>query len=180
MNNLFYVGLIALAIFLFSRDFGKTKGFVLQKILHVFIILFLFITNLTAFKNFFAIIRNFKTFSEWSLTAKIEYLPIELSFLITFLSNTLSVMVYVLAFGLLSRVKLARKIIIWIIPFHVILMLPLLHFFYLHRYHTLEQVVAFWIITSFLLGYIGVFFIYKSSFMKKFFDAKNSPPSSSK
>lgn len=174
MGYLFHLSFITIGVWLIIRDFKLTKGFKTQKLIHVFAILFILFTNIGAFSNLFAIVRNFETFNEWSIYSKIEYFPNSVRFVLSFFSSLLSVILYVFAFGMLSRGDFSRKIIIWIIPVKTLLTLPLIHYLYHYNYNNLEQVVAFWVMIVILSINIGIFFLYRSSYIRSFFDAKNT------
>ena len=172
MNYLFYLFPLIFGLFLITKDFRITSGYKSQKYIHIFSILFIFLTNITAFKNLFAVVRNLKTFAEWSMYAKIEYLPLEIGMLISLVSSLLSVLLYVIAFGMLVRGDFSRKLLIWIIPINTILSIPLIVHMYRNNYSSLEQIFSFWVTISIFIVYIGIFFLYRSEFMKSFFNAK--------
>ncbi len=172
MNYIFYLFPLIFGILLITKDFRITSGYKFQKYIHIFSILFIFLTNITAFRNLFAVVRNFKTFAEWSIYAKIEYLPLEIGLLISFISSLISALLYVIAFGMLVRSDFSRKLLIWVIPIKTILSFPIIHYIYRNNYNSLEQIVSFWVVISIFITYIGLIFLYRSEFMKSFFNAK--------
>jgi hypothetical protein len=176
MNYLFYLLPLIFGVLLIKKDFRITSGYKSQKYIHIFSILFVFLTNVTAFRNLFAVVRNFNTFAEWSIYAKIEYLPIEIGMFISFVSSLLNVLLYVIAFGMLARGDFSRKLLIWVIPINTVLSFPIIAYMYRNNYSSLEQIVSFWVTISIFLVYIGLFFLYRSEFMKSFFNAKKKIP----
>lgn len=174
MGSLFYISLLIIAAWSLHKDYRKTHGFLPQKIQHVFIIFFLFVTNIDAFNTFFSFIRNYKSFSEWSMTAQLEYMPIALSFMLTLVLRILAMSIYVLSFTLLVRADFARITLIWIIPFYILTMLPSLHLAYLNSFNSEAGSLAFGVVASFLAIYAIIFFVYKGEKMKRFFHAKKN------
>jgi hypothetical protein len=172
MNYLFYFLPLIFGVLLITKDFKINSGYKSQKYIHIFSLLFIFLTNITAFRNLFAFVRNFKTFTEWSVYANIEYLPIEIGVLISFLSSLLNALLYVIAFGMLARSDFSRKLLIWVIPFNTVLSFPIIDYMYRNNYSSLEQIVSFWVTIIIFIVYIGLFFLYRSEFMKSFFNAK--------
>lgn len=172
MKYLFYILPLIIGVLFIKKDYRITSGYKSQKYIHIFSILFIFLTNITAFRNLFAVARNFKTFAEWSMYAKIEYLPIEIGMLISFVSNLIGVFLYVIAFGMLVRGNFSRKLVIWVIPIKIVISFPIIHYMYRNNYSSLEQIVSFWVTISIFIVYIGIFFLYRSEFMKSFFNAK--------
>jgi len=174
MKYLFYMLPLIIGVLFINKDYRINSGYKYQKYIHIFSILFIFLTNITAFRNLFAFVRNFKTFAEWSMYAKIEYLPIEIGMFISFVSNLLNVLLYVIAFGMLARGDFSRKFMIWVIPINTVLSFPIIHYMYRNNYSSLEQIVSFWVTISIFIVYIGLFFLYRSEFMKSFFNAKKN------
>jgi len=172
MKYLFYVSILIFSVSFITKEYRITKGFISQKIIHVFSILFIFLTNITAFRNLFAVIKNYKTFSDWNIYAIIEYLPFEIGLFISFISSLLSVMLYVIAFGMLARGDFSRKLLVWIIPIKTVLSFPIIHHIYRNHYNSLEQIISFWFVICMIIIYIGLFILYRSEFMKSFFNAK--------
>jgi hypothetical protein len=174
MGSIFYLGLLVIAVWSLYRDFIKTQGYVFQKVLHVFFIFFLFTTNATVFKSFINLIRNYQTFSEWSILTQIEYMPVKVAFLNSIASQILGITIYALTFALLVRANFARKIIVWVLPFYILLQLPLLHYKYMTRMNSEYGMVVIGVLGVFLAFYTMIFFVYRGKKMREFFHAKRS------
>jgi hypothetical protein len=173
MKYLFYISIIVIGAILITKDYRNTKGFRYQKVLHVLTILFIFITNIKAFSNLFAVLRNYKTYSEWSrIYTQIEYLPDELGLLLSFISSILGSILYVTAFGLLVRGNFSRKLVGLVAPLQALFGLPMIHYLFLHYQNNLQQTITTWVVIIINLTYLGLFFLYRSEFMKSFFEAK--------
>lgn len=177
MVYIFYISILVLGVLFIIKDYRTTKGFMNQKIIHIFSILFIFLINITAFRNLFAVVRNYKTYSEWSIHAQIDYLPDEIGLAISFFQSLIGAILYVSAFGLLVRGNFSRRLVIWVIPITILLSLPIIHHKYHNNYNSLEQIIGFWVAIIFYLTLIGIFFLYRSMFMKSFFVAKKQQTS---
>ena len=169
MGSIFYIGILAFAIWRLYKDFNKTQGYVFQKIQHVFFIFILFSSNLWAFQNFFRFIRNYQTYSEWNITTQLSYIPENIGFAVDISSSITGMIIYVLSFALLARADFARIIVLWVIPFHILVRLPVAHYIYLFEFDTDNGVMKFWVVVSFLAIYALIFFAYNGKKMKQFF-----------
>jgi hypothetical protein len=175
MKDIFYIGVFVFAVWRLYIDFNKIEGFKIEKTLHVFFIAFLFSSNSWEFRIFFNAIRNYDTFSEWSTLVLLDYIPLAVTFVIHVMGRISGMILYVMSFALLARADFARKIVVWTIPFFILLDLPTAHYIYLFEIHTEYRIQNLWIFFSFnaILAIIG--FLYNSKMMKKFFSAgKNS------
>lgn len=174
MSYLFYISVIVVCFLLLKRDYITTRGYLSQKVIHVFTITFILFTNFTAFRNLFAIIKHFDAYSEWNIYSQVENFPQSIGLTLSLISCLLGVISYVSAFGLLSRANFSRIIIIWIIPFIIILRIPIIQSLYKNNYNSLEQIITFWVLIVVLAIYLGIFFLYNSKYIKSFFYAKKT------
>ncbi len=172
MNNLYNISLAFIFLFLINKDFRATKGYIWQKILHALSAFILLSSNLTAFRGIVSILSNYSTFSERNMYARIDYLPHDIGFAISLLSSLLGFVLFVSAFGLLVRGKYSRGIVVWIAPTQVLIGIPIRHYLIINYQNTLEQMLTTWIMIIVSVIYIGLSFLYRSNFMKSFFDAK--------
>lgn len=174
MGSIFYIGILAFAIWRLYKDFNKTQGYVFQKIQHVLFIFILFSSNVWSFRNFFSFIRNYQTYAEWNTIVQLEYMPVVVAFLFSITSSITGMIIYVLSFALLARADFAKIIVLWVIPFHILVRLPVAHYIYLFEFETENGVMKFWVVTSFLAIYALIFFVYKGERMKQFFEARKN------
>lgn len=174
MSSLFYIALLAFAVWRLNKDFNKIHGYVFQKIQHVFFIFILFLTNISSFRNFFRFIREYQTYSDWNTIVNLEYMPVVVAYLFTISSSITGMVIYVLSFALLARADFARKIVLWVIPFYVLVRLPVVHYVYLFEFNTERGVMKFWVGVSLMIVYAIIFFAYNGKKMKQFFHAGRS------
>lgn len=171
---MFYIGILAFAIWRLYKDFNKTQGYVFQKIQHVFFIFILFSSNIWSFQNFFRFIRSYHTYLDWNITAQLSYIPNIIGFVLDVSSSLTGMVIYVLSFALLARADFARKIVLWVIPFHILVRLPVAHYVYLFEFDTENGAMKFWVGVSFLAIYAIIFFAYNGKKMKQFFHVGKS------
>jgi hypothetical protein len=172
MNNFYHIALAVIFLLGIIKDFRATKGNRWQKILHAMSVFVLLSSNLTAFRGIVSILTNYSTYSERNMYARIDYLPHEVGFAISLLSNLLGFVLFAAAFGLLLRGNYSRAIVVWIAPAQFLLGMPINHYLLIHHQNSMEQTLTTWFVILVSVINIGLFFLYRSKFMKSFFDAK--------
>lgn len=165
------VFLLIFIIILFL-DYSKTKGFIKAKIFHALALSYLFYVHLDSFKWVIGFIRQYDIF-QMGMKTEIGFISENVNFYQNIIFIILGLFITFFAFGMLSRSNIFRncltKIILFIIPFGVI------------SFYTgfKQQMTAMNDYLILIIGiiivcgiYLSIFLLYRSAFMKEFFNAK--------
>lgn len=173
------IGYLILLFLIISiiNDYSNIRGFFGQKICHILIIIFLYFLHRRSFTTFISLFRDFDTyFNRFYVICGV--IPPFITFTIFLISVLVNIIITVLLFGLIMRNEIFRGIIVKLLPISIIIEVYL-DFFYLYQQKKIESntILLVFIILC-VLTEIGVYFLYKSNFMKAFFQAPKRKPNS--
>jgi hypothetical protein len=166
--NIFFLFLGATII---NNDFKSSKGFLKQKIFHVIALSLLIFNHTNSFKWFFFLINHYSEYySKWFIQAGI--IPPIISFVFNIFDIVLGVVLFVCSWVMLTRNDKYRNIVIKILPFKIIVSLPTLYMDYNQATTPVDKMSHLIGGSLFILTFIGICFLYRSKFMREFFDEK--------
>ena len=167
--------ILILVLLVLLKDNSSTKGFFLQKIFHVIALIVLYYLHQKSYTAFISLFKNFGIFFD-RFYINFGYIPPFVTFAFFLINKIANMLIIILLFGLIIRTDIFRKIIIRILLISIISSFYLV-FFYFYKQKTNERDFILLIISIlFILADLGLFFLYKSNFMKVFFQALKSKP----
>ena len=140
-------------------------------------LIFLFFLHQKSITTFFYLVRNFDTFFNKYYIAN-GVIPPFLNFAFSLLNVLASLLIIILLFGLAIRNDTFRKIIIILILISVIIGFYYMYIAYFTQNTYAHKIISLIVYGLFSLIYLGIFFLYKSNFMKAFFQAPKRKPNS--
>lgn len=168
---------IIYGMFFISKDYRVTKGFVKQKILHVVSLIFLIVSYSSSFKIFNVISDFSGTYNNFQTQQ--SYFPVIFNFSLMVANYILGIVLFLSAWLMFTRNDKARRILIKLLPFSIILALPNIEVFLSNpnKYSNGSSTILAIYIISFifiLLFQLGIFFLYRSKSMIDFFNSKKN------
>jgi hypothetical protein len=182
--NIYILLLIFIILFIIitiNKDFKKSKGFLKQKILYsiCLFILFFFCNHSVKLLLFIFNYKHFALFYN-KYFIQVWIFPPAITLTINFISIFLGSILFIFAWVLQARNESIRNIIVKIIPLYIITEIPSYYLYYIQQPTELAKSIYFILGSIYILIFLSISILYRSKFMRVFFDEKkkqiSTPP----